>query len=391
MAWVDYQRAHNSLPHNWLLRCLKHKISPVLCRFLSRVMEEFEDIDGAFQERYHQHEAHADQVRYFKVIHYLLFSSVWLNPLSVELLRTGYGYWLSTGRGETAKRQLVRYLLYMDDMKLYGRNPGQKKRLLHMVRTFFDDIQMNFGLDKCASAHFVNGKLSGHNSEVEVGKTDTINCLEPGQVYKYLGVEKSNGIQHSTMRETLCREYVCRVKMGLRTELDSRNKILAINGFALLVLTYGFDAIQWRATVLQQLDRLTSTFGGRRCSYVPCSAGGEGARGLQRIKLTYQSCIVELHCCLCSSSDRLKRIVQECDARRSSHSIRHIAISVLHSCGGVSLGKTSRRACLEVGSSCVVSWSKRLRGMRNISARAAVLFVYSPGAENLFMVSITVY
>ena len=27
-----------------------------------------------------------------------------------------------------------------------------------------DDIQMKFGLDKCVVAHFVNGKLSGHNS-----------------------------------------------------------------------------------------------------------------------------------------------------------------------------------------------------------------------------------
>ena len=61
---------------------------------------------------------------------------------------------------------------------------------------------------ECTVAHFVNGKLSGHNSGVTVGKTDTINCLEPGQVYKYLGVDKRNGIQHSTMRETPCREYI---------------------------------------------------------------------------------------------------------------------------------------------------------------------------------------
>ncbi len=95
---------------------------------------------------------------------------------------------------------------------------------------------MKFGLDKCAVAHFVNGKLSGHNSGVTVGKTDTINCLEPGQVYKYLGVDECNGIQHSTMREMLCCEYFRREKIVLWT------KILA-NRFALPVLTYGFDVI----------------------------------------------------------------------------------------------------------------------------------------------------
>ena len=56
-------------------------------------------------------------------------------------------------------------------------------------------------------------KLSGHNTAVKVGKTETIKGVEPSQVYKYLGVDESNGIQHSTMRERLRREYFRRVKM----------------------------------------------------------------------------------------------------------------------------------------------------------------------------------
>ena len=89
----------------------------------------------------------------------------------------------------------------------------------------------------------LNGRLSGHNSGMTVGKTDTINCLELGQVYKYLGVDESNGIQHSMMRKRLRREYFRRVKVILRTELYGRNKILAINEFALPVLTYSFGVI----------------------------------------------------------------------------------------------------------------------------------------------------
>ena len=143
----------------------------------------------------------------------------------------------------------------MDDMKLYGRNSDQLDGLLHTMHTFSDDIQMKFGLEKCAVAHFVNGRLFGHNSGVTVRKMDTINCLEPNQVYKYLGVdESSNGIQHSMMWERLRCEYFHRVKVVLRTELYGRNKILAINGFALPVLTYSFGVIHWRCTDLQQLD-----------------------------------------------------------------------------------------------------------------------------------------
>ena len=75
-----------------------------------------------------------------------------LNPLSKELNRTVYGYRMTTRHGDTAKRQLISHLLYMDDLKLYGRNSDQLDGLLHTVRTFFDDIQMTFGLDKCAVA-----------------------------------------------------------------------------------------------------------------------------------------------------------------------------------------------------------------------------------------------
>ena len=175
----------------------------------------------------------------------LLLFCMALCLLSKELNRTGYGYRMTTGHGETAKCQLISRLLYMDDLELYGRNSDQLDGLLHTVRTFSDDIQMKFSLDKCAVAHFVNGRLSGQNSGVTVGKTDTINCLEPGQVYKYLGVNESNSIQHSMMWERLRREYFCRVKVVLRTELYGRNKILAINGFALPVLTYSFGVIHW--------------------------------------------------------------------------------------------------------------------------------------------------
>ena len=93
-----------------------------------------------------------------------------LNPLSNELNRTSYGYRMRTWHGEIAKRQLISHLLYMDDLKLYGRNSDQSDGLLHTVRTFSDDIQMKFGLEKCAVAHFVNFRLSGHNSGVTIGK-----------------------------------------------------------------------------------------------------------------------------------------------------------------------------------------------------------------------------
>ena len=126
---------------------------------------------------------------------------------------------------------------------------------------FSDDIQINFGLDKCAVAHRQCQAIWTQLYRVTVRKTDTINCLEPGQVYKYLGVDESNSIQHSMMRERLRREYFRRVKVVLRTELNGQNKILAINGFALLVLTYSFGVIHGgEQTCSSSIDGPESSF-----------------------------------------------------------------------------------------------------------------------------------
>ena len=134
------------------------------------------------------------------------------------------------------------------------------------------------------------------------------------------------------MRETLRREYFRRVKVVLRTELYGRNNILAINGFALPVLTYGFGVIHWGCTDLQQLDRLTrkllSMHGVNHSAadvdrlYAPCSNGG---RGLQQIESTYQSCIVRLNCYLADGSDPFVQMTRECDSGKSSHSIKRMA------------------------------------------------------------------
>ena len=48
----------------------------------------------------------------------------------------------------------------MDDLKTFGRDNQQQERLLQTVKRFSDDINMKFGLDKCATAEFKRGKLT---------------------------------------------------------------------------------------------------------------------------------------------------------------------------------------------------------------------------------------
>ena len=46
-------------------------------------------------------------------------------------------------------------------------------------------------------------------------------------VYKYLGVDESDGIQHRKMKEKITKEYLRKVRLILRTEINGRNRIAA--------------------------------------------------------------------------------------------------------------------------------------------------------------------
>ena len=79
--------------------------------------------------------------------------------------------------------------------------------------------------------------MSVYNAEGKLGKAGYIKGQEPGQAYQYLAVDKRSGIQQSTVREQLRREYFRRVKIVIWTGLYGWNTVIATNALALPVLT----------------------------------------------------------------------------------------------------------------------------------------------------------
>ena len=144
-------------------------------------------------------------------------------------------------------------MFYMDDLKLYAKDDNELEGLLRIVKGFSDDIGMEFGLSKCAKATFKRGKLekSGH---IRLDEETIIKDLEQEKVYKYLGVDDSSGIQHATMKQKLKKELVRRTRLILKTELNSKNRITAINTLAIPVITYSFNIIDWNLSEVKRLD-----------------------------------------------------------------------------------------------------------------------------------------
>ncbi|CAH3029105.1 unnamed protein product [Porites evermanni] len=107
---------------------------------------------------------------------------------------------------------------------------------------------MEFGLEKCAKASFKKGKLTSTGNIVKDDDRE-IQELDQEGVYKYLGVDESD--------EKIRKEYNRRVRLILRTELNGRNKIEAINSLAVPVVQYSFGIINWKISELKKIDTKT--------------------------------------------------------------------------------------------------------------------------------------
>ena len=104
---------------------------------------------------------------------------------------------------------------------------------------FSSDIHMDFGLDKCAKIVFKKGKVV-YSQNLVIDSSREIQELEQGKAYKDFGTEESQGTQHQQMKERLKKEHSRRLRMILKSELNTRNKITAIGTLAVTVLRYSF-------------------------------------------------------------------------------------------------------------------------------------------------------
>ena len=93
--------------------------------------------------------------------------------LTLVLRKVKAGYDLAGRRG------VVNHLLFMDDLKLYGKSEKQVDTLLNTVRVFSQDIGMQFGINKCAVLVLKRGKVV-RSEGIEMLNNQVIKSLGEG-------------------------------------------------------------------------------------------------------------------------------------------------------------------------------------------------------------------
>ena len=139
----------------------------------------------------------------------------------------------------------ITYSIWMTWKHLVKMIMQEQTGLLTIVKGFSDEIQVEVGLDKCSKATFKKGKLTT-TENIHVDLDTSIQTLEQESIYKYLGVNEGDGIQHAKMKEKIRKECYRRIRIVTKSELNAINRVEAINTLAIPVVAYIFNIVDWK-------------------------------------------------------------------------------------------------------------------------------------------------
>ena len=240
MGWIDYKKAFDMVPHSWILRCLE----------IFGIAENIKSLIGNSMKNWKTELTSGNQsLGRVKIKRAPLPFVICLIPLSFILCKVNAGYQFRKG-GPT-----VNHLLYMDDLKLFGKTEKQLDVLVNTVRIYSEDIRMEFGIKKCGVLVMKKGRYH-HSEGIEMPSQEKIREIDVQNGYKYLALE-ADGIKDKTMKENIKVEYFRRVRKLLKSKLNSKKVITAMNARAVSIIMYSAGIVEWRKDELQSLDRKT--------------------------------------------------------------------------------------------------------------------------------------
>ena len=248
MGYIDYRKAYDMVPHSWILSSMKMLgVADNILKMVEASMDQSKvelthngetlglvDIKrGIFQ---------GDSLSPLEFVMSMI-------PLTLLLRKDNSGYEMEKGKLKISHR------LYMDDIKLFARSEEQLDSLVKAVKEYSDDIKMEFGLDKCAVIKMERGKRRSFDGITlpDGGKFDDV---EEGG-YKYLGILEADKILHDEMKKKVKREYLRRTRKILKSMIDGKKTIKALNTWAVPIIRYGAGILDWTQEEIQTLDRKT--------------------------------------------------------------------------------------------------------------------------------------
>ena len=136
----------------------------------------------------------------------------------------------------------------MDDLKLFSNSEEQMDTLVRTAHVSSTDI----GMKNCGILIMKRGEI------VRCEGIKLPNCKLIKEVEKegctYLGLVELDKIKENEMKEKTIKEYKRRLRLVLKQTLNGKNKITAINSWAVAVFRYGAGILQWKESEMKDVD-----------------------------------------------------------------------------------------------------------------------------------------
>ena len=142
-----------------------------------------------------------------------------LIPLSLILRKVKSAYEFS---GIKVK---INHLLFMDDLKLYSCNEKELGSLVQAIRIFSKDVELEFGIEKCAMLMIKKGKIV-KSVGIELSDGKVIKSVQEGESYKYHGILEAERFLGEDMKLKISKEYFTKLKKVLKSKFSSRSQCL---------------------------------------------------------------------------------------------------------------------------------------------------------------------
>ena len=139
---IDYRKAFDSVPHDWLVRVLKlYKIDEII-QVLLFTMRSWRTRMVLFtsNEKIVTEQLSVKRGIFQGDTFSLLWFILGLNPLSIIRNAAGQGFAIKQARSILYH---LNHLLLMDDLKMYAATKEGLQYLLGIVKSFSDDIRMD--------------------------------------------------------------------------------------------------------------------------------------------------------------------------------------------------------------------------------------------------------
>ena len=111
---------------------------------------------------------------------------------------------------------------------------------------------MEFGLPKCVMLIMKRRKVV-KSERISMPEGKVMKNVEEDE-YKYIGILETDAIKPEEIKGQIKKEYIRRVRNILKSKLNGRNSISAMNSRVVSIVRYGAGIISWTKMELEELQ-----------------------------------------------------------------------------------------------------------------------------------------